>query len=113
MNEIEARLARAFEAQGWSVLRVGWPDWLLMKGERLCAVEHKSWRDVVRPEQKMMHEALRRVMPVHVVRTGRPDRAGEFSIYGAAALFDAPSLRDPGPRGILWNHQGWEWAEGS
>lgn len=56
---------RAMTEAGWIVLRSGWPDFLLYRkdpliGHRGFAVELKDGRDVLRPNQVLMHRILKR-----------------------------------------------------
>ena len=58
MNDTERQARDIFEAQGWKVLRAGWPDLLMVRCGEVQAVEVKSGNDRVKPHQKACHDVL-------------------------------------------------------
>ena len=71
MNPTEGELRALLEANGYKVLRSGWPDFLAIPpdGGQSIAVEVKSGSDTVRKHQQAMHEALEAAgIPVLTVR---------------------------------------------
>jgi len=61
-NPAERKVAEEYAAKGWTVIRGGWPDFLMYREvngvpEHL-GVEVKSDDDTVRPHQELMHKAL-------------------------------------------------------
>lgn len=76
MNDSEAAIAEACEKRGYTVLRNGWPDLLVLDEQRhrVFAIEVKVGKDRVSPAQSAMHAALARAgVPVHVA--SEPDLA--------------------------------------
>jgi hypothetical protein len=59
VNPLEVQIKQQLEADGWTVLRHGWPDFFCVKGLLRKAVEVKSAGDSIRPAQAKMHDALR------------------------------------------------------
>ena len=86
MNVNEQQAHDAMVKKGWTVLRNGWPDFLVLKTQKVhlggtwekrvlsaCAVEFKakSTGDKLRGNQEAMHEALRSLgIPVHIMTNG-------------------------------------------
>ena len=59
MNANEEKIKQQLERQGFKVFRNGWPDFLVLNGNRSgFAIELKTGRDSVKPEQKAIHAAL-------------------------------------------------------
>ena len=64
MNDLELRVKKDLEAEGWEVLRNGWPDFLLVKRNKngrvieAQAVEVKRADQAAEPHQKNMLLAL-------------------------------------------------------
>lgn len=58
MKKSENIVRRELEADGWTVLRNGWPDFLAIKGARAKFVEVKTNSTPFSPEQKAMFRAL-------------------------------------------------------
>lgn len=68
LTPFEQRVYDHYQKYGWQVLRNGWPDFLLVKGQKVVGIEAKSATDKLSTEQKRMHTVLARVgLPVHVV----------------------------------------------
>ena len=70
MNETERTVAQELEAEGWTVLRRGWPDFLAVRGKELKFIEVKPNPcdddvSLLSPYQKDMRAALRSI-GVHV-----------------------------------------------
>jgi len=66
MNALETNISNALEKRGWTVLRRGWPDFLIyLEGHagqfRVAAVEVKSDSDNLSEQQEEMHRVLRAV----------------------------------------------------
>jgi Holliday junction resolvase len=59
MNRRELAVARSLRAEGWHVIRNGWPDFLCVRGLEVKAVEVKSRADRLSIAQKRAHKALR------------------------------------------------------
>lgn len=51
LNKTEQMFVVWAEAQGWSVTKRGWPDFICRRGDEIMAVEVKGGNDGVRPEQ--------------------------------------------------------------
>lgn len=71
MNPLEAQLAAALQKKGLVVYRNGWPDFLVTdRAQRTgMALELKTGKDKLRPEQIAMHAALAAFgVPTFVVR---------------------------------------------
>jgi len=71
MNQLEERFCRALQRAGYTVLRQGWPDFLVIDrdGVRAYALEVKADGDDLSREQTAMHDALRRLgLTVAIVR---------------------------------------------
>jgi VRR-NUC domain len=71
MNPLEAQLAAALQKKGLVVYRNGWPDFLVTdRAQRTgMALELKTGKDKLRPEQIAMHAALGAFgIPTFVVR---------------------------------------------
>lgn len=76
MNDFEKKIHDALVARGYTVLRNGWPDFLVMEKDRPFglrprgfALELKRGADRVRDEQVEMHRALAQFgVLTHVVR---------------------------------------------
>lgn len=58
MNEREQRVKQTLEADGWTVLRNGAPDFFVTKAGRLKAVEVKGPNDQLSDRQKTVRDAL-------------------------------------------------------
>ena len=73
MNAPEQRVADRLKADGWKVVRNGWPDFLCIRGEEIKAVEVKRAGEI-QPHQVKNHDILRSAsIPVEVVVEGRQD----------------------------------------
>lgn len=59
MTESEKLVHASLIAEGWTVLRNGWPDFLCFRNKEFKAVEVKHGMDVVHPNQKANHRVLR------------------------------------------------------
>lgn len=75
MNPFEEQVKDKYETEGWTVLRSGWPDFLLFKElpdgtTEVKAVEAKSEFDVLRPNQVEMLKILSRIMNVRIAAEG-------------------------------------------
>ena len=75
MNKFERKVADKLEAEGWTVLNSGWPDFLAVKKKangkwELKAVEVKSKKDSLRPNQCEMLDALSTIIPVRIMVEG-------------------------------------------
>jgi len=68
MNDFEKAVSKKYSSAGWTVLRSGWPDFLLIrqfKGNSvICGLEVKAHDDPVRPNQQEMLSALASHIPV-------------------------------------------------
>lgn len=58
MNRLEEKFKREAETKGYTVLGNGWPDYLIMKGNRYIAVEVKSANDALKDNQVEMLKAI-------------------------------------------------------
>jgi hypothetical protein len=88
LNPHEQAVADELRADGWKVLRNGWPDFLATRGDEVRLIEVKSPGDSLRVEQKRLHRALRTLgIEVELVRPkiegveapGPPDRRASSS----------------------------------
>lgn len=63
MNTLEEMVRQEFEAKGFTVLKKGWPDFMVIDENNNAAftVEVKSSIDSLSPEQIRMHECLHRL----------------------------------------------------
>lgn len=57
-SPLEEGFKEAVEKDGWKVIRKGWPDFLLMRGDEMRAYEIKSAADTLTPEQEETLAAL-------------------------------------------------------
>jgi hypothetical protein len=61
-NPVERKVAEEYAAKGWTVLRGGWPDFLMTREvggiTEVLGVEVKAGRDTLDPGQELMHKAL-------------------------------------------------------
>jgi hypothetical protein len=57
-NNAEAVFRRKAIASGWEVLKSGWPDFLIIKDNKVVFVEVKSEWDVLKPNQILMLNIL-------------------------------------------------------
>lgn len=77
LSQIEYSFVKERESEGWSVLKDGWPDFLLERNGVFKFVELKRRRDngchdKLTPRQQKMHEALRRAgFQIEVIHRGR------------------------------------------
>jgi hypothetical protein len=77
LGGLEYSVKKTLEAQGWRVLRNGWPDFFCFQFEtdgtlQFMAVEVKESNDRVSPAQEHMHQALIAArVPVYIIR--KPD----------------------------------------
>ena len=94
MNEKEEGVANLLRALGFTVYRNGWPDFLAVRGSEIVAVEHKNHGEKLRREQAALHAVLKRVMPVHVVYTGKVAEDGSRGLYGYQPLLSLDELRE-------------------
>lgn len=61
MNIRERAFKKRAEEEGWTVLRNGWPDFVLTRGDAVRVVEVKRRRsEGLQPHQQALHDALRR-----------------------------------------------------
>jgi hypothetical protein len=85
VNETEIACHGFLVASGLTVLRGGWPDFLVCdKGGRAWGVECKTLGDDLRPGQVAMRKALETVLPILVVRMGRQGSGGYRTLYNEA-----------------------------
>lgn len=69
-NKHEAVVAEALEADGWTVYRNGWPDFMAVRGDEVRFVEVKpSLTSRLSIRQSRVAKVLRRLAPVEVVTT--------------------------------------------
>lgn len=69
MTPAEQHVRRALSTDGWQLLHTGWPDFLLVRGKEIAAVEVKTGSDHVRSNQLQVLRALKAAgIPVFVVR---------------------------------------------
>lgn len=64
MNGRERKVAEDYESQGYTVLRHGWPDFLVVKGRKLIFVEVKSLLQLHRQARgglPMLHKAQQKM----------------------------------------------------
>ena len=69
MNQLEREFKRLKEEEGYRVLHCGWPDFLIFRPDKptIC-IELKDVGDRIRPDQYVMHQALRTAgLPVVVL----------------------------------------------
>jgi len=79
MTSYEGLLKEEYEQKGWTVLTNGWPDFLLVRGNEIQAVEIKRRGDKVRPEQVEMHKALSKAgLFTFIEREDEPNLASRF-----------------------------------
>lgn len=68
MNNRETKIFDFFRSEGFTVLRSGWPDFLVINENGGFCVEVKSGTQVLEPNQCIMREALERLgLPVYVM----------------------------------------------
>lgn len=82
MNPSEDVISGLLDSQGVDVFRHGWPDFLIQSHGITAGVEVKGPNDFLRPRQKLMHDALARVMPVYVVRVSGEAEDGSRLLGG-------------------------------
>lgn len=59
-NRAEAYAFHKLLSKGYTVLKRGWPDFLVLAGDELLLIEVKGPGDEVRPSQRVVLEALAR-----------------------------------------------------
>lgn len=65
----EGGVRQALLAEGYTVLKGGWPDFICIKGNRIRFVEAKMPKQKVSPHQKRVHDLLRRYgIKVEIIR---------------------------------------------
>ena len=74
-NEVEAQVAERLEAEGWEVLKNGWPDFLAYKDGKIRLIEVKPHGGRhLSPRQQHMAEIMKEVfgldVEIHVGETG-------------------------------------------
>lgn len=73
LNKLEQSVHDAFTKKGFTVLRRGWPDFLIISscGQTL-GIEVKNYLDHLTPVQRQMHDALRNAgIPVYVAKRNK------------------------------------------
>lgn len=87
LTPTEEEVRQILLAEGWTVLRKGWPDFLCIRPDKpstVIAVEVKSVNDGYSPEQQTVISALGEFFPVFGFMNGkrmmlaRPYAAGEL-----------------------------------
>ncbi len=98
MNQCEEQIAESLRAEGWKVLRNGWPDFLCWRddtadGKRklMCVeVKNEDTGDTLREAQIMNHALLSGIgLPVYIARTpdvSQIDAAQSLEWYGTVAM---------------------------
>jgi hypothetical protein len=95
MNKLECEVQRIYERKGCRVLRSGWPDFLMIRGRQLFAVEVKSESDEVSAAQRLIFDALSLRLPVFQVRPGvgyADNLAGRDGVIYRELLWRGPDL---------------------
>jgi hypothetical protein len=96
VNYCEARIAESLRADGWKVLRNGWPDFLCWRDESdgrrkvICVeVKDETTGDSLRKPQIMNHAVLTEIgLPVYVL--GKPeDRPGSAALISRQVVAEA------------------------
>lgn len=95
MTELEEKVKLHFQKQGYDVLRTGWPDFLCRKrkpgyGFEYRAVEVKTCKDDVRPNQQDMLLSLADMMPTIVLHETK-----EGGIFEEHIRWWIPKYRTP------------------
>jgi len=106
MNNFEKEVQEYFQADGWTVLRNGWPDFFCLKivqqsygapEIKLSAVEVKRGADKLSMAQEAMHKALRQAgIPVWVIRPKdlvKKKRSGRIHNSRQVTAFDTYSAK--------------------
>lgn len=75
MNDLEKSVREKYIQEGWTVLRDGWPDFLVFRQgvngkTELRGIEVKSKTDVIRSNQHIVLTLLAQVMKIQVVLEG-------------------------------------------
>ena len=72
LTDSEKDFVKTAEKEGYDVLRNGWPDFVLMNGDMIIAVEVKHGFDKLNLAQQKMQDLFTRLnIPYFVVRDGR------------------------------------------
>lgn len=75
----EATVYAQLKADGWTVHKHGWPDFLAVKGNKVRVIEVKSNADKRRQSQIAVHEALRLLgIEVEVLLVDNPNRVSRY-----------------------------------
>jgi VRR-NUC domain len=96
MNALETKMSDSLTKGGWTVLKQGWPDFLIYREGvgriHVAGVEVKSASDKLSEQQELMHRVLRAVgLPVHTVR---PDFLNKCRIGKTRATLTAAEKLD-------------------
>lgn len=94
MNDYEQAIHDKFRAEGFTVLRNGWPDFLCLSDTRVFCIEAKQGTDFVKPSQIKMHTALMKLgIPTVVLRPedfGKPLSYSPLPEIGATQYLKLP-----------------------
>lgn len=110
MTKNEQQLKAKLESEGWTVLRNGWPDFLIFRhtdnGSEVIAVEQKDTNELSLEQQKMIHALNLMGLPVlvmnkhaSIITDFTPERALKFNAqfllpHVASKLDDAEERTD-------------------
>lgn len=83
LNALEREVWAKYQKDGWSVLRNGWPDFLLVNGPHLVGVEVKGSSDCITPSQHLILSALSQKFPIIHAKEG----LGYGSTFGVLKTF--------------------------
>jgi hypothetical protein len=81
-SKFENQMYTHYKKKGWTILNSGWPDFLLVKGDSIKAVEVKAKNDYVKDNQAKVLTVLSKLMPVFTVHPG-PGYGGESDEFHA------------------------------
>ena len=71
----EAEIYQKLKAQGYTVHKHGWPDFMATRGTEVRLIEVKSVNDTLKHSQVAVHEGLRRLgVHVDIIRKDNPNR---------------------------------------
>jgi hypothetical protein len=105
MSEFEDKVAAKYSKDGWSVLRNGWPDMLLVRkignSTEMKAIEVKSKKDTLKQNQYDMLGALSNILTVHIAIENKT-YGGESDEFGIL-VFKTFNQRDDEPSDIPVN----------
>ena len=90
MSPAEQVIAKRLKAEGWTVMKQGWPDFLCVRGDEIKAVEVKLKGDRLSASQIENHRILRIAgISVEIAKVATKD-ATPAALYGWKPIRTSP-----------------------